>query len=104
MQDFANTAWAFVTAGQPASAFLQPTSVLNAIESHGTKPQVMYYEMVMEGLAATCRIVAGFVLLARVEATGLLSCCDEKGHPVFTCCSKLAPCSAIPTVHLECKR
>ena len=60
-------------AGQPAPALLNPISVLDAIEAQGTRPQVMDYSMSMQGLAKTSQLEAGFALLARAEANGLLS-------------------------------
>lgn len=56
---------------------------LDAIESQGTQPPVLYYRMVMECLGTSGEIVAGFALLARVEACGLLSSWDENCYPMF---------------------
>ena len=42
-----------------------------------------YYKMLMEGLATTGQFAAGFVLLARVEAIGLLLHSDESCYPMF---------------------
>ena len=70
-------AWAFATAGEPVPAVLAPICVLDAIEMQGAKPQVMCYQMSMQGLAATGQIMAGFVLLERAEASRLLSHFDD---------------------------
>eukprot|EP00747_Dinoflagellata_sp_TGD_P137604 gnl/TRDRNA2_/TRDRNA2_175704_c3_seq2.p1 gnl/TRDRNA2_/TRDRNA2_175704_c3~~gnl/TRDRNA2_/TRDRNA2_175704_c3_seq2.p1 ORF type:complete len:121 (-),score=22.72 gnl/TRDRNA2_/TRDRNA2_175704_c3_seq2:104-433(-) len=53
------------------------------MESQSSTPQVGYYQMVMECLAATGQIVAGFALLARVEASGLTSGADENCYKIF---------------------
>ena len=53
VQELANTVWAFATAGEQASGLLEPISVMDAIESQGTKPQLLYYHMVLEYLAST---------------------------------------------------
>ena len=76
-QSLANMAWAFATVGEPAPALLMPNKVLYAIESEYAHPPVMCYQMVIECLARTGQVVAGFALLARVEASGLLSNSDE---------------------------
>ena len=79
----ANIAWAFAKAGMQAPALLDPILVLDAKEAHGAKPQVMYYHMSMQSLAATGRLGAGFALLERVEASGLLSHSDDDCYGMF---------------------
>ena len=73
MRGLANTSWVFAKVCEPAPTLLEPIAVLHAIESKGTKYQAMCYQLLMECLAATGQIVAGFALLARVEASGLIS-------------------------------
>ena len=68
-----NTAWAFTTAGEPASALLDPISILDVMEAQGTKFQGIYYQMSMYGLTATGCLEGGFLLSMRAEANGLLS-------------------------------
>merc|ERR1739848_857185 len=82
-QDVANTAWAFAMAGEPAPALLNPVSVLDLIEVQGSKPQLMYHDMSMQGLATSSQIQAGFALLERAETCGLLSHCDNHCYPMF---------------------
>merc|ERR1711977_786662 len=64
-QDLANTAWAFAMAGQPAPTMLDPMLVLDLMDARGPKPQVMYYQMLMQCVAATGQIASGFALLER---------------------------------------
>ena len=47
VQELANMAWAFAIASMPRPALLHPISVLDAIESRGFKPQLIYYAMSM---------------------------------------------------------
>lgn len=82
-QELANTAWAFVMAGEPAPAMLNPILVLDSMVAQGARPQLMYYQMSVQCLAATGQIVAGCALLARAEAEGLLSHSGENGHELF---------------------
>ena len=82
-QGLANTAWAFATVGAPAPALLDPISVLDVMEGQGSKPQLMYYAMSMQGLATTGKVEAGFALLERAEAKGLLSNSNNEGYPMF---------------------
>ena len=73
-QVLANMARAFAMAAKPAPVLLDPISVLDMIEAQAFKPQLRVlrnYQMSMESLAMTGRIVAGFALLVRVEASGL---------------------------------
>eukprot|EP00747_Dinoflagellata_sp_TGD_P104007 gnl/TRDRNA2_/TRDRNA2_169142_c0_seq1.p1 gnl/TRDRNA2_/TRDRNA2_169142_c0~~gnl/TRDRNA2_/TRDRNA2_169142_c0_seq1.p1 ORF type:complete len:101 (-),score=17.47 gnl/TRDRNA2_/TRDRNA2_169142_c0_seq1:64-366(-) len=84
-QDLINAAWAFMTAGTPAPFKLDPLSVLETMESHSSQSldgygRMLHYRMSMHCLAATGQIVAGFALLARAEASGLLS---DIGIPCF---------------------
>ena len=53
------------------------------MEAQGTTPQVMEYQMSMQGLAAMGRIEAGFSLLVRAEAKGLLSNSNKDGYQMF---------------------
>ena len=89
-QDLANTAWAFATAGELTPALLGPIVVLDTMEVQGAKPQVMCYQMSMQGLAATGQIEASFVLLAREKVSGSLlhsgdSCCPMFRTPLEAC-------------------
>ena len=43
----------------------------------------MHYAMSMQGLATTLQVEAGFVLLERAEAKGLLSRFDKEDYPMF---------------------
>ena len=82
-QDLTNTAWAFATASEAAPPLLNPVSVLDLIELKGSKPELMYYDMSMQGLAASSQIQAGFALLERAETCGLLSHCDDHCYSMF---------------------
>ena len=82
-QQLANTAWAFATASEPAPALLNPVAVLDSMEVQGSKPELMYYAMSMQGLAASSQIQAGFALLERAETCGLLSHCDDHCYSMF---------------------
>ena len=53
------------------------------MDAQGCKPQWMYYTVSMQGLATTGRIEAGFALLTRAEANGLLSHHDHAGYPIL---------------------
>lgn len=55
LQARANTAWAFAIAGEAAPALLDPLLVLDAMEARATTPQVMNYQMSMQGLVSACR-------------------------------------------------
>eukprot|EP00747_Dinoflagellata_sp_TGD_P108868 gnl/TRDRNA2_/TRDRNA2_170548_c2_seq1.p1 gnl/TRDRNA2_/TRDRNA2_170548_c2~~gnl/TRDRNA2_/TRDRNA2_170548_c2_seq1.p1 ORF type:complete len:105 (+),score=13.33 gnl/TRDRNA2_/TRDRNA2_170548_c2_seq1:108-422(+) len=52
---------------------LDPASVLDDIETRGMKASILDYNMLMQCLGATGNIVAGFVLISRGEASGVLS-------------------------------
>ena len=82
VQNLANTAWAFATAGKPAPALLDPILVLDTMVLHGVNSQVTCYQTLMHSLAATGQIEAGFVLLSRVEASALLSHSDNDCYPM----------------------
>ena len=69
--------------GEPAHALLQPISVLDVMEATGVTPQVGDYTMSMKGLAATSQIEAGFALLVRAEASGLLCHSNNDPYPMF---------------------
>ncbi len=58
-------------------------SVLTAMELQGAKLQVVCYQMLVQCLAITGQIQAGFALLAWAEATGLLSHSDSNWYPMF---------------------
>ena len=77
MQELTETAWAFTTANISAPALLNPLAMLDVIEARGFVPQVIYYDMSMQGLARKGDIEAGFNLLDRAEANGLLIQCDQ---------------------------
>eukprot|EP00747_Dinoflagellata_sp_TGD_P196386 gnl/TRDRNA2_/TRDRNA2_66373_c0_seq1.p1 gnl/TRDRNA2_/TRDRNA2_66373_c0~~gnl/TRDRNA2_/TRDRNA2_66373_c0_seq1.p1 ORF type:complete len:112 (+),score=24.68 gnl/TRDRNA2_/TRDRNA2_66373_c0_seq1:224-559(+) len=62
---------------------LEPGYVLGEINSEDAKQQVMYYQMVMECLAASCRHGSGVILLKRLEASGLLSCFSSNCYPML---------------------
>ena len=47
------------------------------------KPQVIYYQMSQESLAATGQIEPGLALLTRAEASSLISPSDECRNPLF---------------------
>eukprot|EP00747_Dinoflagellata_sp_TGD_P050098 gnl/TRDRNA2_/TRDRNA2_146569_c0_seq1.p1 gnl/TRDRNA2_/TRDRNA2_146569_c0~~gnl/TRDRNA2_/TRDRNA2_146569_c0_seq1.p1 ORF type:complete len:129 (+),score=24.11 gnl/TRDRNA2_/TRDRNA2_146569_c0_seq1:141-527(+) len=76
-------AWVFAMSSEPAPDLLEPTTALRAMESHGMAPQVLGYQMIMECLAVSGQIVAGFALLARVEARQLQSDLDENCYPML---------------------
>ena len=82
-QQLANTAWAFATVGAPAPALLDPISVLDVMEAQGCKPQLMDYAMSMQGLCTMGQIEAGFSLLERAEAKGLLSDSSNEGYQML---------------------
>eukprot|EP00747_Dinoflagellata_sp_TGD_P136997 gnl/TRDRNA2_/TRDRNA2_175618_c8_seq1.p2 gnl/TRDRNA2_/TRDRNA2_175618_c8~~gnl/TRDRNA2_/TRDRNA2_175618_c8_seq1.p2 ORF type:complete len:148 (-),score=18.44 gnl/TRDRNA2_/TRDRNA2_175618_c8_seq1:35-478(-) len=63
-------------------AFLEPSSVLAAISSQSQLLR-MHYQVAMQSLALSGQIVAGFVLLARAESSGLISQWDESCYQVF---------------------
>eukprot|EP00747_Dinoflagellata_sp_TGD_P066113 gnl/TRDRNA2_/TRDRNA2_154654_c0_seq1.p1 gnl/TRDRNA2_/TRDRNA2_154654_c0~~gnl/TRDRNA2_/TRDRNA2_154654_c0_seq1.p1 ORF type:complete len:185 (-),score=34.56 gnl/TRDRNA2_/TRDRNA2_154654_c0_seq1:9-563(-) len=71
IQELAVTTWALATMLQPVSALPDLLSALSAVA--GSEPQPTYYRMSMQAMVATGQIVAGFMLLARLEARGLLS-------------------------------
>ena len=52
------------------------------IEARGFVPQVIYYDMSMQGLARKGDIEAGFNLLDRAEAKCLLSQCDQSCYVI----------------------
>merc|ERR1712216_474896 len=64
-QDFVTTAWAFATAGELAPDVFSPTSMLDAVEAHGIKAQVVNYAVSMHGLVASGHVAAGYALLVR---------------------------------------
>ena len=47
------------------------------------KPQVMPYQMLMQSLAASGQVEAGFALLWQVGNSGLLSHSNDSCYPVF---------------------
>ena len=53
------------------------------MEAQGSEPLLMYYAMSMQGLATMGQIEAGFALLGRAEANGLLSKFDNEGYTIF---------------------
>ena len=59
-QELTNTAWAFATVGQPSPAALDPISVLDVLEAQGSKPKALQYQMLMQCIAMTGQIEAGF--------------------------------------------
>ena len=61
---------------------LDPLSVLDASDAKG-ELLLMHYEMWMQSLAISGQISGSFVLLARAEASGLLSYCDESCYSLF---------------------
>ena len=61
-------AWASVVAGEPPPALQDPISVVDVMEVLSTLPQMMHYQMCMQGLAASGQIDASFVLLAYSSA------------------------------------
>ena len=63
-------------------AVVHPIMVLDSMETQDAKPWVMPYQMLMQSLAASSQIEAGFVLLQQVD-TGLLSQSDEGCYPLF---------------------
>eukprot|EP00747_Dinoflagellata_sp_TGD_P171476 gnl/TRDRNA2_/TRDRNA2_205652_c0_seq1.p1 gnl/TRDRNA2_/TRDRNA2_205652_c0~~gnl/TRDRNA2_/TRDRNA2_205652_c0_seq1.p1 ORF type:complete len:110 (+),score=16.24 gnl/TRDRNA2_/TRDRNA2_205652_c0_seq1:494-823(+) len=60
-------------------------SALHASNLHGARAQrrLASYQMALESLVTAGQIVAGFALLARAEADGLLSHADESCYPMF---------------------
>ena len=82
-QGLANTAWAFATAGVPAPALLHPMSVLDVMEAQGFKPQLIHYSMSVQGLATMGQVKAGFALLERAEAKGLVSNSNQEAYSMF---------------------
>ena len=82
-QELTNTAWAFATAGEPTPALLDPILVLDVMEVRGAKPELLEHHMLMQALAVTCQIEVAFGLLARVEASGLLSHFDNDCYPML---------------------
>jgi len=82
-QGLANTAWVFAMVSKSGNVLLDPIFALDAMESRGADHQVMRYQMAMHGFAATGQIQAGFVLLARVEANGLLCHSDGKCYVIY---------------------
>lgn len=83
-QGLVNTAWAFAMAGEPAPASLDQISVLDVMGAQGAQPKLLDCQMIMEGLAATGQIEAGFVLLTWAEASGLLSHVDAHCYPTIS--------------------
>eukprot|EP00747_Dinoflagellata_sp_TGD_P108871 gnl/TRDRNA2_/TRDRNA2_170548_c2_seq5.p1 gnl/TRDRNA2_/TRDRNA2_170548_c2~~gnl/TRDRNA2_/TRDRNA2_170548_c2_seq5.p1 ORF type:complete len:226 (+),score=43.95 gnl/TRDRNA2_/TRDRNA2_170548_c2_seq5:122-799(+) len=79
----ANVALAFTFAALPAPSILEPMSMLDAVGSQTTMPQMMYYQIVMQCLASKGQIVAGFALLERMEANGLTSDADQSCYAIF---------------------
>eukprot|EP00747_Dinoflagellata_sp_TGD_P196517 gnl/TRDRNA2_/TRDRNA2_66709_c0_seq1.p1 gnl/TRDRNA2_/TRDRNA2_66709_c0~~gnl/TRDRNA2_/TRDRNA2_66709_c0_seq1.p1 ORF type:complete len:194 (+),score=36.21 gnl/TRDRNA2_/TRDRNA2_66709_c0_seq1:3-584(+) len=75
VQGLVNSAWAFVTVGEPEPSLVlsEASSLLDAIDCEDTKPRTKKYQEVLGCLAAAGQLVAGFTLLSRMEASGLLS-------------------------------
>ena len=67
----------------PAPALLDPISVLDVMEVRNFEPQLIHYAMSMQGLATVGQVEAGFALLERAEAKGLLSRFDNEGYSMF---------------------
>eukprot|EP00747_Dinoflagellata_sp_TGD_P122577 gnl/TRDRNA2_/TRDRNA2_173653_c10_seq7.p1 gnl/TRDRNA2_/TRDRNA2_173653_c10~~gnl/TRDRNA2_/TRDRNA2_173653_c10_seq7.p1 ORF type:complete len:253 (-),score=37.71 gnl/TRDRNA2_/TRDRNA2_173653_c10_seq7:94-852(-) len=76
-------AWALAMTGQPTPAAFSPLLALDAMESRDTKPGVMYYQMLMQCAAVTGEVAAGFELLGRAQASGLLSQPDDDCYTMF---------------------
>ena len=53
------------------------------MEAQGSKPQLIDYTMSMQRLVTTGQVEAGFALLERAEAKGLLSNSTNEGYPMF---------------------
>ena len=53
------------------------------METQDAKPWVMPYQMLMQSLAASGQVEAGFVLLREVGNSGLLSQSNNSCYPVF---------------------
>eukprot|EP00747_Dinoflagellata_sp_TGD_P181258 gnl/TRDRNA2_/TRDRNA2_35032_c0_seq1.p2 gnl/TRDRNA2_/TRDRNA2_35032_c0~~gnl/TRDRNA2_/TRDRNA2_35032_c0_seq1.p2 ORF type:complete len:114 (+),score=13.41 gnl/TRDRNA2_/TRDRNA2_35032_c0_seq1:293-634(+) len=67
------------------------------MEVQNVERQMMYYHMSMECLAITGQIVSAFALLARADASGLLSGCPGMCYPIIrTLC---AACCAVNDVN-----
>eukprot|EP00747_Dinoflagellata_sp_TGD_P128752 gnl/TRDRNA2_/TRDRNA2_174592_c9_seq23.p1 gnl/TRDRNA2_/TRDRNA2_174592_c9~~gnl/TRDRNA2_/TRDRNA2_174592_c9_seq23.p1 ORF type:complete len:247 (+),score=42.74 gnl/TRDRNA2_/TRDRNA2_174592_c9_seq23:695-1435(+) len=66
-----------------APALLDPISALDVGEADSAHPGHAYYLMLMQSLAVAGQIVAGFDLLARAEACGLLTHSDENCFDMF---------------------
>ena len=80
----ANTIWAFAVSCEPPPLLLDSMSVSETMKAKGVDLQMLYYRMSMQCLAATGEIVAGFALLARVEASGMLSTVGgDMSYPIF---------------------
>eukprot|EP00747_Dinoflagellata_sp_TGD_P122575 gnl/TRDRNA2_/TRDRNA2_173653_c10_seq4.p1 gnl/TRDRNA2_/TRDRNA2_173653_c10~~gnl/TRDRNA2_/TRDRNA2_173653_c10_seq4.p1 ORF type:complete len:296 (-),score=60.17 gnl/TRDRNA2_/TRDRNA2_173653_c10_seq4:28-786(-) len=65
-------------AGEHAPAMLDPVSVIDTIEMQGNKAKAIEYRTLMQCVAVTGQIASGFVLVERMEASGLLSSPDDE--------------------------
>eukprot|EP00747_Dinoflagellata_sp_TGD_P095325 gnl/TRDRNA2_/TRDRNA2_166441_c4_seq5.p1 gnl/TRDRNA2_/TRDRNA2_166441_c4~~gnl/TRDRNA2_/TRDRNA2_166441_c4_seq5.p1 ORF type:complete len:151 (+),score=27.59 gnl/TRDRNA2_/TRDRNA2_166441_c4_seq5:579-1031(+) len=85
VKSLVNLSWALATAGrgEPRPALLDVLSMLDLIESQDANCKAMCYQMVLESLVATGQIAAGFDLLGRVEAGGLLSEFEGNCYSIF---------------------
>eukprot|EP00747_Dinoflagellata_sp_TGD_P127548 gnl/TRDRNA2_/TRDRNA2_174420_c18_seq9.p1 gnl/TRDRNA2_/TRDRNA2_174420_c18~~gnl/TRDRNA2_/TRDRNA2_174420_c18_seq9.p1 ORF type:complete len:128 (-),score=16.10 gnl/TRDRNA2_/TRDRNA2_174420_c18_seq9:25-408(-) len=90
MQHLANTAFAFATAGQMAPTMLDVFSLVDSAEIQGAENELTVYQQSMQCFGRTGQIAAGFALLARAEARGLLSSSEEGCysmlHTLFEAC------------------
>eukprot|EP00747_Dinoflagellata_sp_TGD_P217637 gnl/TRDRNA2_/TRDRNA2_90010_c0_seq2.p1 gnl/TRDRNA2_/TRDRNA2_90010_c0~~gnl/TRDRNA2_/TRDRNA2_90010_c0_seq2.p1 ORF type:complete len:203 (+),score=24.44 gnl/TRDRNA2_/TRDRNA2_90010_c0_seq2:242-850(+) len=88
----ANTTWAY----ESTSVLLKLVSVLDFIQSRCTKPQ-MYQQMMIESLATSGEIVAGFALLVHMETNSCLSDYDEDRYSMLH--ALLEACRAVGDSH-----
>eukprot|EP00747_Dinoflagellata_sp_TGD_P197921 gnl/TRDRNA2_/TRDRNA2_69892_c0_seq1.p1 gnl/TRDRNA2_/TRDRNA2_69892_c0~~gnl/TRDRNA2_/TRDRNA2_69892_c0_seq1.p1 ORF type:complete len:162 (+),score=31.24 gnl/TRDRNA2_/TRDRNA2_69892_c0_seq1:72-557(+) len=78
-----NSTWAFASVGLPAPALLLPFKVLDEIEAQESMPPAAFYSMLVQSLVTSGQVVAGFELLSKAQAAGLLSLMGENCYAMF---------------------
>eukprot|EP00747_Dinoflagellata_sp_TGD_P108046 gnl/TRDRNA2_/TRDRNA2_170300_c0_seq2.p1 gnl/TRDRNA2_/TRDRNA2_170300_c0~~gnl/TRDRNA2_/TRDRNA2_170300_c0_seq2.p1 ORF type:complete len:107 (+),score=18.93 gnl/TRDRNA2_/TRDRNA2_170300_c0_seq2:144-464(+) len=59
------------------TAMFDPVRIMSTLVSWNITPKGVDFLMLLQCIAATGQIVAGFAMLAQAEATRLISCSDE---------------------------
>eukprot|EP00747_Dinoflagellata_sp_TGD_P217636 gnl/TRDRNA2_/TRDRNA2_90010_c0_seq1.p1 gnl/TRDRNA2_/TRDRNA2_90010_c0~~gnl/TRDRNA2_/TRDRNA2_90010_c0_seq1.p1 ORF type:complete len:174 (+),score=22.45 gnl/TRDRNA2_/TRDRNA2_90010_c0_seq1:242-763(+) len=95
-QELGNVLWALSMVYESTAVLLKLVSVLDFIQSRCTKPQ-MYQQMMIESLATSGEIVAGFALLVHMETNSCLSDYDEDRYSMLH--ALLEACRAVGDSH-----